>query len=59
MHRRKIPASQLYTPRCTKRDGFPKIKSALPHKIDAAAAQKDENFQSGCDPPVCNSETNR
>ena len=30
------------------------IGSALPHKIDATAAQKDENLQSGCNPAVCN-----
>jgi hypothetical protein len=34
------------------------IGSTLPHKIDATAAQKDKNLQSGCNPAVCNSETN-
>ena len=45
------------------REGFERIDlscigSALTHKIDATAAQKDKNLQSGCNPAVCNSETN-
>ena len=35
------------------------IGTALPHKIDATAAQKDENLQSGCNPAICNSKANR
>ena len=42
------------------REGFERIDlsgigSALPHEIDATAAQKDENLQSGCYPAICNS----
>src|SRR6202008_4322737 len=35
------------------------IRGALPHKIDAAAAQKDENLQSGGNAAICNRKPNR